>query len=66
MARPASLNAPKTIILRDFSDPMLGLYRISAELNISDSYLSTTFKTAFGIGVVQYINSLRIEQAKKN
>lgn len=55
----------KTIILRDFSDPMLGLYRISAELNISDSYLSTTFKSAFGIGVVQYINSLRIEQAKK-
>ncbi len=55
----------KNIIQRDFADSMLGLYRISAELNISDSYLSTTFKTAYGIGVVQYINSLRIEQAKK-
>ena len=54
----------KAIIQRDFSDPMLGLYLISSELNISDSYLSTTFKAAFGIGVVQYINSLRIEQAK--
>lgn len=54
----------KAIIQRDFTDPMLGLYRISAELNVCDSYLSTTFKTAFGIGVVHYINSLRIEQAK--
>lgn len=55
----------KSIIQRDFTDSMLGLYRISAELNVSDSYLFTTFKGAFGIGVVQYINSLRVEQAKK-
>lgn len=55
----------KAIIQRDFTDPMLGLYLISADLKVSDSYLSTTFKSHFGIGVVQYINSLRIEQAKK-
>lgn len=54
----------RNIIQRDFADPMLGLYLISSELNVSDSYLSTTFKNTFGIGVVQYINSLRIEQAK--
>lgn len=55
----------KDIIHRDFTNPMLGLYLISAELKVSDSYLSTTFKNAFGTGVVQYINYLRIEQAKK-
>lgn len=55
----------KDIIHREFANPMLGLYLISGELKVSDSYLSTTFKNAFGTGVVQYINYLRIEQAKK-
>ncbi|MEG2673402.1 MAG: hypothetical protein RR937_09520, partial [Ruthenibacterium sp.] len=54
----------KRIIQRDFIDPMLGLYMISDELKVSNSYLSTTFKNKFGTGVVQYINQLRIDQAK--
>jgi len=54
----------KTIINRDFTDPMLGLYLVSDELKVSNSYLSTTFKSKYGIGLVQYINQLRINQAK--
>lgn len=55
----------KQIIERDYTDPMLGLYMISDELKVSNSYLSTTFKNKFGIGVVQYINRLRIDHAKE-
>lgn len=47
-----------------FTDPMLGLYMVSDQLNISNSYLSSTFKKVYGINVIQYINQLRIEQAK--
>ncbi len=54
----------RDIIHRDYTDPMLGLYKISDELKVSNSHLSTTFKNTFGVGVVQYINQLRIELAK--
>lgn len=48
-----------------FEDPMIGLYSISELLGISNTYLSTSFKKQYGLGVVQYINQLRIEKAKK-
>lgn len=47
-----------------FTDPMLGLYLVSDRLGTSNSYLSATFKKVYGVNVVQYINHLRIEQAK--
>ena len=55
----------EVIISRDYTDSLLGLYRISEELGVCNSYLSTTFKNTFGIGVVQYINQLRINLAKE-
>lgn len=51
-------------IHQNFADPMLGLYMISDELGVSNSYLSGIFKTTYGMGIVQYINRLRIDQAK--
>ena len=42
----------------------MGLYMISDQLKVSNTYLSTSFKAKVGVGVVQYINELRIEQAK--
>ena len=49
----------------NFEDPMIGLYSISDMLGVSNTYLSTTFKKKYGIGIAQYINSLRIEKAKR-
>jgi AraC-like DNA-binding protein len=54
----------KIVINRDYTDSLLGLYKISDELHVSNSHLSTTFKNTYGIGVVQYINQLRINLAK--
>lgn len=54
----------KQYIDEHFTDPMLGLYLVSDQLGTSNSYLSATFKKVYGVNVVQYINQLRIEQAK--
>ena len=53
------------IIKRDYTDPMLGLYRISEFLEVSNTYLSTSFKNTYGTGIVQYINGLRVDLAKE-
>jgi AraC-like DNA-binding protein len=55
----------KDIIDSEYTDYFLGLYRLSEKLSVSNSYLSTTFKETFGVGVVQYINQLRIGLAKQ-
>ncbi|WP_211227889.1 helix-turn-helix domain-containing protein [Spirochaeta cellobiosiphila] len=55
----------KTIIHRDYTNSLLGLYSIAEELNVSNSYLSSTFKQVCGVGIVQYINQLRINLAKE-
>lgn len=55
----------KVIINRDFTDSLLGLYCISVELGVSQSYLSSTFKKTYQTGVIQYINKKRIHLAKK-
>lgn len=54
-----------SIIEQEFTDPLLGLYRIAEELKLSSSYLSTTFKAQYGVGIVQYINQKRIDFAKE-
>lgn len=48
----------------NFKDPMMGLYSVSDVLGVSNTYLSTTFKKTYGIGLVQYINTMRIACAK--
>lgn len=55
----------KQLIDEGFTDPMMGLYLISEQLNVSNSYLSTAFKNAYQISVVQYINKLRVDRAKQ-
>ena len=54
----------KRLIDGNFTDSMMGLYWISERLDVSNSYLSTAFKNEYGISVIQYINRLRIQQAK--
>ena len=60
---PVAMRA-KQIIDEKFDDPMMGLYLVSEELKVSNSYLSTTFKNTYGINIIQYINRLRIDKAK--
>lgn len=51
-------------IEQNYTDPMMGLYLVSDHLGVSNSYLSASFKKAYDINVIQYINQLRIELAK--
>lgn len=53
------------IIDVSFKNPNLGLYLISEELNVSNTYLSTIYKENCGIGIVQKINQKRVEYAKQ-
>lgn len=55
----------KKIIDCEFTDPGLGLFQVSSELQVSNSYLSTLFKETEGIGINQYINIKRITMAKE-
>lgn len=54
-----------SIIQEEYRNPMIGLYSLSAELGVSNTYLSTNFKEINGVGIVQCINQLRIEKAKE-
>jgi len=48
-----------------YADPVLSLCTISDEIGFSQSYVSRMFKKKYGIGVAQYINQVRVENAKK-
>ncbi|MDY0287872.1 MAG: helix-turn-helix domain-containing protein [Sphaerochaeta sp.] len=62
---PSIAERAKGLIEKDFTNPALGLYYVAAQMGISNSYLSTTYKATFGIGVAHYINQLRIDLAKE-
>lgn len=55
----------KQLIDQNFTNPLIGLYWISEQLEVSNTHLSTTFKQTFGEGVVSCINRLRIEKSKQ-
>ena len=54
----------KIFINNNLTNPMLGLYMVSEHLGVSNTYLSSNFKKICSIGVVQYINKLRIDKAR--
>ena len=62
---PSVPERARELIDQNLSDPMLGLYLLSERLRVSNAYLSSSFKSRFGVGVVQYINEARIENAKR-
>lgn len=55
----------RCIVDEMYSDPLLSLRMISDEVGISQSYVSRMFKKKYGIGIAQYINQVRIDNAKK-
>ncbi len=46
-----------------FTDPKLSLNTLSAELSYHPKYISSTFKNTFKIGVSEYLNVIRIQNA---
>ncbi|GLX71162.1 helix-turn-helix transcriptional regulator [Paenibacillus glycanilyticus] len=55
----------KSYVLQHLHDPNLSLTMISAEFDISSSYLSRFFKEQFGGNLLDFIQRERIELAKK-
>lgn len=55
----------KKIIEENYNQHFLGLCYISEQVGVSTSYVSKVFKEEYEIGVVEYMNELRIEVAKK-
>jgi AraC-like DNA-binding protein len=49
---------------KQFLDCDLTLEKIAEELNLSKSYLSRIINAELGTGFVEYVNTLRIEEAK--
>lgn len=49
-----------------FLDPTLTLDKITAQLPISKSHLSRTINAELGMGFPDYLNKLRVEEAKNN
>jgi len=60
-----AMNEIQDIVSKEYSDPELSLYVISARLNFSYCYLSKVFKKNMGIGFAEYLTSVRMENAKK-
>ena len=58
-------SSARCIIDDMYADPLLSLHMISEEIGISQSYVSRMFKKKYGIGIAQYINQVRIFNAKK-
>lgn len=48
----------------DYARSDLSLYWLSEQLGVNHCYLSSSFKQVMGLGVIHYINQVRIEAAK--
>ena len=54
-----------SIIENEYSNPQLGLGTLAERFNVSQPYLSKQFKQHYSIGINNYINTLRINDAKQ-
>lgn len=52
-------------IRKKYAQEDISTVTVAREVNLSNSWFSTKFKEEVGIGVADYINSVRIEEAKK-
>ncbi len=53
----------KKYIDDNFSKPKLSLELLSNELSYSPKYISAVFKKTFNIGIIEYLNTVRIQNA---
>lgn len=55
----------KEYIEKNYSNPNLSLVYIASEFNLNDTYLSSTYKKYYSIGLTDYLRIVRIEKAKE-
>ena len=53
------------MIHNEYQNPQLCLHMIADHIGVSQSYLTRLFKNKYGMGVIQYLNWVRIEAAKQ-
>lgn len=54
----------RAFIDKEYGNPSLNLQMISEFVGLSESYVSKIFKSEYDMGISQYLNMVRIEQAK--
>ena len=52
-------------IQKNYQQEELSTNFVARQVNLSTSWLSTKFKEEVGVGISDYLNSVRIHQAKK-
>lgn len=55
----------KDYIAQNFSDPALGAEQIAEHFGLSSDYLRRLFKEAEGCGISEYLNTVRLNEAKE-
>lgn len=58
-----SVNVIKKYLDDNFTDQNFSLEKMSSELSYNKKYISSLFKKHFGFGIVEYINTIRIQNA---
>ena len=53
------------MIHAEYQNPQLCLHMIAESIGVSQSYLTRLFKHKYGMSVIQYLNWVRIEEAKR-
>lgn len=61
--RSKSIDVIKKYLDDNFSDPTLSLKKMSKALSYNKKYISHVFKNSFGIGIIDYLNTVRIQNA---
>ena len=60
-----ALSDAKHYILQNYADPAISLAKVAAQVNLSPSYVSQLFKRNDNCTFTEYLNHVRIEQAKR-
>ena len=61
----ALVEKARKMVDEQYADKDLNVNSIADELKVNNSYLSRTFKQIYGTGMLEYINSVRLENAEK-
>lgn len=61
----ALVEKARRMVDEQYADKELNVNSIADELKVNNSYLSRTFKQVYGTGMLEYINSVRLENAEK-
>ncbi len=54
----------KEYVDKQYADKDMNVNSVALELGVNNSYLSRTFKQVYGIGMLEYINNVRLENAE--